>query len=541
MFLHVNRKELWKNKSMFTFTLNERKIVACFPLPTTGIIIFIQQSNYLIVGLSEDPPEWHQIARIDCLEAAKSVHVCLSPLSVPHSPIIFIGTQDGHVYQLEINKKNLTILCDIQQPVTSILNIDSQTTFIVGSHGKISMLNGSTKETLVSFAPKAIEDCFFSKNQLYLMGSNQLFSMEIKVSAETSDFLGEANYCNVKLARSVHVKGNTVFVLTENGTIYQSSLLFGSKEDKPSHGENNGAQVKPILQEIHRCADQMTVLSTISEQVLLDVAQLSVVLHIINQDVGNRFPVTIRSFSDPRIPQSQNLIVTITNKSDWNLSSLHWAFQICVHRINQSSVLLREEWKTGKTVELEHQLLLPDDNFDAEVKISLVFRITDLKKQPEPLTICFIPLATVKLSVLDFLEPAVLNLFDEKNSISDVLGFSRTQIRGCPWPILLQQSWHRGFAQKFGYTSPMQMVLRCGSHLVRMILKEDENHSDKIWILRIQTSNSNLLRMLCTQIFQLIEARHQLIKTDVVTIPSYVLAQLQVIFFLILHILWQIV
>ena len=103
--------------------------------------------------------------------------------------------------------------------------------------------------------------------------------------------------------------------------------------------------------------------------------------------------------------------------------------------------------------------------------------------------------------------------------------------RGCPWPLLLQQSWHRGFAQKFGYTSPMQMVLRCGSHLVRMILKEDENHSDKIWMLRIQTSNSNLLRLLCTQIFQLIEARHQLIKTDVVTIPSYVLAQLQVIFF----------
>jgi hypothetical protein len=185
----------------------------------------------------------------------------------------------------------------------------------------------------------------------------------------------------------------------------------------------------------------------------------------------------------------------------------------------------------GETVELEHQMILPDDTFDAEVKISFIFRIIDMKKQSEPQSLCFFPLSTIKLSALDFLEPAVPNLFDEKNSISDVLGFSRTQIRGCPWPILLQQSWHRGFAQKFGFTSPLQMVLRCGSYFVRMVLKEDENHSDKIWVLRIETTNFKLLRLLCAQIFQLIEARHPPTKSDFVNIPSYVLAQLQVIFF----------
>lgn len=513
---------------MYNFELNEKKIVACFSLPT-GIIIFIQQADCLVVGLSKNPPEWHQIARIDCLEAAESVYACLSPLLEPQPSAILIGTQDGHVYQLQISKKNLTLLCDIQQPVTSILIVDSQTTVIVGKYGKIAMLNGSTKETLISFSPTAVEDCFYSKQKLYLMGSNQLLSMEMKTSAETG-FLSDANYCKVKFIRSVHVNEETVFILTENGTIYQSSLVFiGSNEDQPRR-ERSGAEVKPILQEIHRCADQTKALSAISDRVLLDVAQLSVALHMVNQNVSNSFPVTIRSISDPRSPRSQNLIVSITNKSAWNLSSLHWSFQICAQGINQSSLLFREEWKTGDMVELEHHLVLPDDTFGAEVKTSLIFRVVDLKKHPEPQSLCFFPLSTIKLSVLDFLEPAAANLFDEKNNVSDVLGFSRTQIRGCPWPILLQQSWHRGFAQKFGYTSPLQIVVRCGSHLVRMILKEDENHSDKIWILRIETSNSNILRLLCTEIFQLLEARHPLTKSDVVNIPSYVLAQLQVIF-----------
>jgi len=516
---------------VYKFELNERKIIACFSLPT-GIIIIIQQPECLIVGLSENPPEWHQIAKIDCLEAAESVCVCLSLLSEPQSSVILIGTQDGHVYQLQISKKNLTFLCDIEQPVTSILNVDSQTTVIVGKYGKIALLDGSTKETFISYAPTAIEDCFYSKRQLFLMGSNRLLSMEMKTSTETG-FLCNASYCNVKFVRSIHKKEETVFILTENGTVYQSSLVFGSKEEKPR--ERSGAEVKPILQEIHRCAEQTKSLSAVSDRVLLDIAQLSVALHMLNQNVSNSFPVTIRSFSDPRIPQSQNLIVSITNKSAWNLSSLHWSFQICAQRTNQSSVLFREEWKTGDTVELEHHLLLPDDTFDAEVKTSLIFRMVDLKKQPESQSLCFFPLSTIKLSVLDFLEPAATNLFDDKNNISDVLGFSRTQIRGCPWPILLQQSWHRGFAQKFGYTSPLQIVVRCGLHLVRMILKEDENNSDKIWILRIETSNSNLLHLLCTQIFQLIEARHPLTKSDIVNIPSYVLAQLQVIFLFHLH------
>lgn len=514
----------WKKKAQYDFDLRERKIIACFTVET-GLIIFIQHSNLLIVGFSENPPEWQHIARIDCLEAPKAVCLCQSSKSVPDC--YFIGTQDGHVYQLQLHHRNLTFLCDIQQPIISIQIADDKTTLVVGKYGKIARLVGPTKEAIISFSPTAVENCFYSGHQLYLMGSNQLYSMEIKLASD-GRFLEEAMYCKVRFIRAVHLQGETIFILTENGTIYQCSLLFGSNEEKPSH-QRNGAEVKQILQEIHRCADSAKTLSTVRESVLLDVAQLSIALNMVNQDICDRFPVIVQSFSEPKCPRNQRLIISVTNKSAWNLSSRYWSFQISVHPANQSSLFFRDEWKTGDIVELEHQLVLLEDIFDVTIKISLIFRLVDPKKMTELQSLAVFPLSTIKLCALDFLEPVVSDLFDAKNSHSDVIGFSRTQIKGCPWPILLQRSWHRGFAQRIGDASPMQMVLRCGTHLLRMNLKEDENHSDKIWILRIETSNYKLLRFLRNQIFQLIEGRYPLVKPDFVKIPSHVLAHLQVI------------
>lgn len=518
-----HRKRHWKKKAQFDFALTERKIIACFRVET-GLLIFIQHSNILTVGFSENPPEWQQIARIDCLKEPKTVHICQSP--VPECFII--GTQDGHVYQLQLKNRNLTFLCDIQQPVISIQNPDNKTSIVIGKYGRITRLLGPTKEAFISFAPTAVEDCLYSGHQLYLMGSNQLYSMEMKLTRD-GHFLEEAVYCKIRFARAMHLKEETIFILTENGTIYQSSLLFGTKEEKPSH-QRNGTEVKQILQEIHRCADRTKALSTVNDNVLLDVAQLSIALNMVNQDIGDRFPVVVQSFSDPKYSQNQRLIVSVTNRSAWNISSRYWTFQICVHPANQSSLFLKDEWKMGDTLQLEHQLVLVEDLFDVEIKISLVFRPVDLKKIAERQSHAVFPLSTIKLCALDFLEPAVSDVFDAKNRHTDVVGFSRTQIKDCPWPILLQRSWHRGFAQRIEDPPSMQMVLRCGSSVLRLNLKEDENHSDKIWILRIETSNFSLLRFLRSQIFQLIEGRYPSTKPDFVKVPVYVLAHLQVIF-----------
>ncbi|KAI9557584.1 hypothetical protein GHT06_017412 [Daphnia sinensis] len=511
----------WKKEAQYDFDLKERKVIACFPVES-GLLIFVQHSNLLIVGFSENPPEWQQIARIDCLEAPKAV--CLYHSSKMAPDCYFIGTQDGHVYQLQLKQRNLTFLYDIQQPVISIQNADDKTTLVVGKYGKIARLVGPTKEALISFSPTAVENCFYSGHQLYFMGSNQLYSMEIKLVSDR--FLEEANYCKVRFVRAVHLQGEAIFILTENGTIYQCSLLFGSNEEKPSR-QRNGAELKQILQEIHRCADHAKTLSTVRDSVLLDVAQLSIALNMVNQDISDRFPIIVHSFSEPKCPRNQRLIISVTNKSAWNLSPRYWTFQISVHPANESSLFFRDEWKTEETLELEHQLVLLEDVFDVAIKISLIFRLVDPKKMTEPHSLAVFPLSTVKLCALDFLEPAVSDLFDAKNSHSDVIGFSRTQIKGCPWSFLLQRSWHRGFAQRMEDPSLVQMVLRCGTHLLRMNLNEDENHSDKIWILRIETSNFKLLRCLRSQIFQLIEGRYPLVKPDFVKIPSHVLAHLQ--------------
>ncbi|XP_057366896.1 uncharacterized protein LOC130687733 [Daphnia carinata] len=512
----------WKKKAQHDFDLRERKIIACFTVET-GLIIFIQHSNLLIIGFSENPPEWQQVASIDCFDTPNTVYICQSSKAAPDCYLI--GTQDGHVYQLQLKQRNLTFLCDIQQPIISIQNVDDKTALVVGKYGKIARLTGPTKEALISFSPTAVESCFYSGHQLYLVGSNQLYSMEIKLASD-GRFLEEAIYCKVKFVRAVHLRGETIFILTENGTIYQCGLLFGSNEEKPSR-QRNGAELKEILQEIHSCADRAKTLGTIRDSVLLDVAQLSIALNMVNQDISDRFPVIVHSFSEPKCPRNQRLIFSVTNKSAWNLSSRYWIFQISVHRVNESSLFFRDEWKTGDTLELDHQLVLLEDMLEVAVKISLIFRLVDPNKMNEPPSIAVFPLSTIKLCALDFLEPALSDVFDVKNSHSDVIGFSRTQIKGCPWPILLQRSWHRGFAQRIGDPTPVQMVLRCGTHLLRMNLKEDENHTDKIWILRIETSNFKLLRFLRNQIFQLIEGRYPLVKPDFVKIPSHVLANLQ--------------
>lgn len=505
--------------------------MACFPLPT-GTMIFVRHSlNCLIVGFSENPPEWQQIARIDCIEAVEKVFVCHSPLSTPKCCIIIIGTEDGHVYQLQLSNKILTLLCDIQQPVTSILSIENQTaqTVVVGKYGKIAWLDGCAKEALISFAPTAISDCYQSGQKLYLLGSEQLYCMELKNKSDGC-FLGEADFCKVKFIRAFHLKDNFVLILTENGTIYQSSPIFGSQKNQPSR-QRSGAEIKPILSEIHRCSDRIKSLNFVSDRVRLDVAQLSVALHMLNQDVGDRFPIIARSFADDP-SKRQRLNITITNKSTWDLSSSHWAFQISTRRTDQSFILLRQEWKKGEKLELEHHFELLDDAFEVELKMSLAYRVIDPRKESEPQSLCVFPLSTVELSVLDFLEPSASDMYEFKNSQTDMVGFSRTKVDGCPWPILLRRSWHRGFAQWLNDSPPLQIVLRFGSHPLRLTLREDENPSDKIWILRIESSNSNLLRLLRTRIFQLIEANFipASSKSEVVIIPSHVLAHLQVAF-----------
>ena len=515
----------WQCASLHTFDLgSDRKIVGCFPL-VTGKIIFVRHSpNCLIVGFSENPPEWQQIARIDCIQSVETVFACQSPTSKPQCCIIIIGTQDGHVYQLQMNSRNLTLLCDIQQPVTSVLNINNQLV-ILGKYGKIVRLDGSTKEALTYFAPTAISCCYHSGQKLYLLGSEQLYSVEMKHSSDGGSF-GEANFSKVKFVRAFYLKDNCVFILTENGTIYQSSLVFGSQEEQLPR---SGAEIKPILLEIHRCTDRTKAMNAVSERVRLDVAQLSIALHMLNQDVGIHFPIIVKSFADPIYPQNQRLNITITNKSTWDLSPSHWAFQISVRRTDNSHILLRKEWKMGKELELEHHFELLDDAFDVELKMSLAFRVIDSRKESESQhLICFFPLSTVELSVLNFLEPSSSDMFEFKNNITDVIGFNRKNADVCPWPVLLQRSWHRGFAQWMSDPPPMQIVLRCGSHPVRLTLKEDENPSDKIWILRIETSNSNLLRLLRICIFRQIESQNPPSKAEAIIIPSHVLAHLQV-------------
>lgn len=522
------RNQLWSYAGKYNFNLLGGKLLECFPLSPAGALLFIRIPGKLIVGFSANPPEWKQIAKIDCLEEAQSVQICLSPLSKPNCCIVLIGTEDGHVYQLQLENPNLlTLLFDLQQPVVSILNPDNQT-ILVGRYGKIARLNSASKDAQVSFAPTDISDCFFSGRQLYLMGSDQLYSMELKQTKGDS-FLGEANYCKVKFVRAINLMNETVVVLTENGTIYQSSLNFG---DEPSSTRlRTGTEIKPILLEIHRCTDETKALGIVSQNVHDDITQISIALHMLNQTLYEQFPAAVRSFADPISPRTQRLIISVTNNSTWNLLSSHWAFQICANDTDQSSNLLKQEWKTDETLELEHRLPHLDDTFHAEVKISLVFRVIDPRKPSEPQSLCVFPLSTVELTVLDFLDPGVSDHFDAKNKSVDIIGFCRDKVDDCPWGTILQRSWHRGFAKWLSGPPPLQIVLLCGSDVVRMTLQKDENNSDKIWTLRIETSSSNLLRLLRKDIFRLIETNNPPTASEFVKVPSHVIAHLQVVVF----------
>ena len=94
----------------------------------------LKDGTSLEISYSSAGQDLSHRAYIDCLKEAQSAVLCLLPPST-----LLIGTdEDGHVYKLCLDKRNqLQLICDIQQPVASIMVLPSDQVAVIGRYGKI--------------------------------------------------------------------------------------------------------------------------------------------------------------------------------------------------------------------------------------------------------------------------------------------------------------------------------------------------------------------------------------------------------------------
>jgi len=189
--------------------------------------VCLKDGTSLEISYSSAGQDLSHRAYIDCLKEAQSAVLCL----LPSSTVLLIGTdEDGHVYQLSLDKRNqLQLICDIQQPVASIMILPSDQVAVIGRHGKIVLLSNSFQIVLTTFAPSTvINQCSSFGSFLYINGDDQqLYSTELK----SSENVIEAKYCRVKFVRSFHIDNHRklIIILTEDGVIYESSLHLQEK------------------------------------------------------------------------------------------------------------------------------------------------------------------------------------------------------------------------------------------------------------------------------------------------------------------------
>ena len=523
LFCYLSRNKKWKHVKSINYQLQYGKSIVHISQLDRDLssIVCIRDRQRLLVNISRHEAELCKITSIDCLDILHH-SICLSVSSKPQSALI--GTGDGHSYQLFLESGVLVMLYDLQQPVVSIIPTTKHL-IIVGKYGKIVKLDIVTKQAVATaFAPTAITSCLHAGNQLYVQGpTGVLYSLELK-----KDSLGAPLYCKVKFVRRFHLTSQSLLILTEDSSIYETSLHFGTEENGASVEECSGSEIKTIIQQIHQCTDRVKELGKTNEEIRQNISQLSIALEMIGSDHTDKFPTLIRSYACD--DGSERLRISITNSSPWNFLSSHWTCNISVHLCNHSAVVLDREWKSGQTFMLEHRLKLDEETFCAQIRVSLVFRAVDPFRPSEPQPVCLFPLSSVTLNVLDFIEPSTQTRFDDKKILTEVLGFVNINTPN-PWQSLFQRSYHRGFSQLLpDFVS--EVIVRCGSYPVRMALKEEMNQSGKIWILRVDAMNEQLLNLLRVHMFTTIRSGlSSLTENDVIQIPAHVLAHLQVIIF----------
>ena len=473
------------------------------------------------------------IARLDCLKASvQSVFLGLSPVSSqPDEPILLLGTEDGHVYELTVRDKKLRLLCDIQQPVVSILGISSDLA-IIGKFGKIVIRKSSGSGAVATlFAPTAIHNCSSSDRILFLQGDDQLYSAVL--SSSPSDGPIEARYCQVKHVRSFRLCGEkqkALIILTENGALYQVSCGHFDGTGP----QRCGSEVNGILQEIQRCADQTKVLNATSQRAKEDLEQLSTALAMLGGDHSDKFSFTVRSFPAGFDSEEERLRISITNQSSWSFPASHWGAVVTVNRSSTSARLNRTTWATGDVLQLDHRFSLPeeqDSRVGIEVKVSLFFRIADpFRDAEQQQPVCVFPICQTRLTILDFLEltAAPPSSLDER-IFQDVLGFSCKKT-DAPWQFLLNRSWHRGFNSLEVPPFGTELNLRYGKTSIRMILTEEQGPTEKLWILRLAATDPSNLLLLRAELFNLIRAQRPILEnsSDAIQVPACLLAQCQV-------------
>lgn len=303
-----------------------QKIVNISQLSDTVSIVCLRDRQKLLINLTEEE-KLNKIASIDCLDVGHAICISASSQS------LIIGTGDGHIYQLPLKKGHLVMIHDLQQPVASILPIAENALMIVGKYGKIVKLDTATKQAVSSYAPTSITSVVNSGNKLFLQGPGVLYSLELK-----GDLLGEPKYCKVKFVRRFQLTSqSTLIILTEDGSIYQSSLHFGTEKTTTSV-ESNGTDIKTIIQKIHQGTDRIKELGQISEEMRHNVRQLSVALEMVGSIHTDKFPTVIRSFACD--DGSERLRISITNSSPWSFPSSHWTCSISVLNCNHSAVVL---------------------------------------------------------------------------------------------------------------------------------------------------------------------------------------------------------
>lgn len=468
----------------------------------------LKDGTSLEISYSSAGQDLSHHAYIDCLKESQSAVLCL----LPSSTVLLIGTdEDGHVYQLSLDKRNqLQLICDIQQPVASIMILPSDQVAVIGRYGKIVLLSNSFQTVLTTFAPSTIiSQCSSFGSFLYINGDDQqLYSAELK----SSENVIEAKYCRVKFVRSFHIDNHRklIIILTEDGVIYESSLHFQEKGFI-----KGGSDMKSILGDIQQNAKKLKQLNLSSEKVRKDLDQVSMALQMIGEDQSTKFSTVFRSF--PSL-DSEKLRISITNNSSQSYLASHWSLHVEVNRSSTSSSI-KEIWATGTTLELEHPFQLSSSNFDVQVRVTLLFHANDPFRKP----VCIFPLSEIKLDLLDFLEPAPSAHIFDKTKTYDLLGFNRNLVE-TPWPFLLSRSWHRGFQQLLTDPSAPEICLRYGQIPLKLSLKES---SELVWILRIDTTDKNLLKNLRLKLFQRIFPVSK-VSSSFVRVPSHVLAQLQV-------------
>lgn len=480
------------------------------------------------IAFTVAPKTVRVVGFIDRIRESQKITFAVLPHQFLHGYIILLGTEEGHVYKFSQGDSGLALLCDIEQPIASMFCLQKHY-IIVGEFGKIVRLDESTKKAAAWFGPTAILDCCLSNDVIYIQSPDLfLYSMRLKLEDCEEIILGDIQYSQVKFVRAFCVREDSAAVIfTESGTVYRTSLNFQGDNPKT---KRNGSEVKPLLEEIHRKADELDELNRLNADVFNDLHQLSTAMHLIGKDISKKFPIEVRSFSFGCPEGKERLQVKIKNDSEWNFPSTHWSLQIFTNHKQQMSSVLPSEWKTSQTVELLFPLELEKNTFTSKLKAFLIFRISSpLIRQGAPQVTCAFPVNCVELGVFDFLEPRTQHQASVTGSSCDFIGFSKRKMPDNPWSVLLKKSWHRGLGQLLSESlPPAEIYVTYATDAIKLSLKEEKSQTEEVWILRIETARLDLLRHIRLEVSQMVKDDPVSAISDVVRIPSATLSQLQV-------------